>query len=108
MAVRIRIKDLNEPEKGEIVLIGKKGQSILDICEEHDYEIEHACGGFCACSTCHVIIDAGEKLLSEMEEDEEDRLDMAEGLTLKSRLGCQAQLLVGDGELAITVPKRPY
>ena len=49
--------------------------------------LEHACGGSCACTTCHVIVREGEDHLSAMEQDEEDRLDTAEGLTLHSRLG---------------------
>ena len=106
--VVIRIKDLNDPSLGETVLKGEKDQSILDICEEAEYELEHACGGFCACSTCHVIVDKGMELLTEMDEDEEDRLDMAEGLTLTSRLGCQAKLTKAEGEVHITVPLKPY
>ncbi len=68
---------------------GKEG-SLLDIAINHRIELQHACGGNCACTTCHIIVKAGEENLSEMEEDEEDRLYMADGLTLHSRLGCQA------------------
>ena len=56
---------------------------------------EHACGGSCACTTCHVIIKEGEQHLSEMQDDEADRLDTAWGLTARSRLGCQA-VISGD------------
>ena len=64
--------------------------SLLDIAIKHHITLEHNCGGNCACTTCHVIVKEGADQLSEMQSDEEDRLDMAEGLTLTSRLGCQA------------------
>src|SRR5688572_17043609 len=57
--------------------------------------LEHACGGSCACTTCHLIIREGERNLSEMEENEADRLDTAWELTTSSRLGCQA-VIKGD------------
>jgi len=80
---------------------GKPG-SLLDIALAHDVHLEHNCGGSCACTTCHVIVKEGEKSLSEMEPDEEDRLDMAEGLTIHSRLGCQA---VVRGDVTVEIPK---
>ena len=80
---------------------GKPG-SILDIALAHDIALEHNCGGSCACTTCHVIVREGEEHLSEMQGDEEDRLDMAEGLTIHSRLGCQA---VARGDVVVEIPK---
>ena len=68
---------------------GKPG-SLLDIAIANGIELEHNCGGSCACTTCHVVVREGEANLSEMQDDEEDRLDTAEGLTIHSRLGCQA------------------
>lgn len=68
------------------------GETILDAAIRHDIPLQHACGGFCACTTCHVIVKEGEETLSEKEEDEEERLDRATGLTLRSRLGCQAKV----------------
>jgi ferredoxin, 2Fe-2S len=73
---------------------GKPG-SLLDIALAHKVPMGHNCGGSCACTTCHVIVKEGKENLSQMEMDEEDRLDMAEGLTLSSRLGCQA-VVKGD------------
>jgi 2Fe-2S ferredoxin len=73
---------------------GKEG-SLLDIAINYGIDLQHACGGNCACTTCHVIVKQGEDNLSEMEEDEEDRLYMADGLTLHSRLGCQS-VVKGD------------
>ena len=68
---------------------GKAG-SFLDVAKHFEIPLEHACGGNCACTTCHVIIRRGSEHLSEMEEDEADRLDTAWDLTPQSRLGCQA------------------
>jgi 2Fe-2S ferredoxin len=78
---------------------GREG-SLLDIALNHGIPLQHACGGNCACTTCHVIVKQGEDNLTEMEEDEEDRLYMADGLTLHSRLGCQA---VVKGDVTIEV-----
>lgn len=80
----------------------RKGDSLLDIALDNDIEMEHNCGGVCACTTCHVWILQGAQHLSEMEEDEEERLDRAEGLTPKSRLGCQAKV-VGEGEVLVEI-----
>jgi 2Fe-2S ferredoxin len=75
--------------------------SFLDIALNTGVDLEHACGGNCACTTCHVIVKQGEENLSDMEEDEEDRLYMADGLTLHSRLGCQA---VVKGDVTVEIP----
>jgi 2Fe-2S ferredoxin len=80
---------------------GKPG-SLLDIALANGIELEHNCGGSCACTTCHVIVREGAENLSEMAEDEEDRLDMAEGLTIRSRLGCQA---VVHGDVVVEIPE---
>ena len=74
--------------------------SILDIALNYGINLQHACGGNCACTTCHVIVRQGEENLSDMEEDEEDRLYMADGLTLHSRLGCQV-IVKGDVKVEI-------
>ena len=76
--------------------------SILDVLLGHGVHLEHACGGSCACTTCHVVVKEGEENLSEMQPDEEDRLDTAEGLTIHSRLGCQA---VVRGNVVVEIPK---
>jgi len=80
---------------------GRPG-SLLDIALAHGIALEHNCGGSCACTTCHVIVREGEDHLSAMEQEEEDRLDTAEGLTLHSRLGCQA---VVQGDVVVEIPK---
>src|SRR5207245_422518 len=67
----------------------------------NNIDLQHNCGGKCACTTCHVIVRSAAENLSKMEEDEEDRLDTAEGLTLHSRLGCQA---VVGGDVVVEIP----
>jgi len=79
---------------------GKPG-SLLDVAENLDVHLEHACGGSCACTTCHVIVLEGEHNLSPADDDELDRLEMAAGLTLRSRLGCQA---VVKGDVTVEIP----
>ena len=79
-----------------------KEESILDVALNNGVRLDHACGGNCACTTCHVIVKEGEENLSEMQSDEEDRLDTAEGLTIHSRLGCQA---VVRGNVVVEIPK---
>lgn len=70
----------------------KEGDTILDVAMFNDVPLQHACGGFCACTTCHVVVKSGEANLSPMEEMEEERLEYATGVTLHSRLGCQAKI----------------
>jgi 2Fe-2S ferredoxin len=79
---------------------GKPG-SLLDIALNFGVPLEHVCGGNCACTTCHVIVREGERHLSAIEEEEADRLEMAAGLTLHSRLGCQA---VVTGDVVVEMP----
>ena len=77
-----------------------KPESVLDVAMNFGIQLDHACGGSCACTTCHVVVKAGDDNLSAPEDDELDRLDMAPGLTLHSRLGCQA-VVIGDVTLEI-------
>ena len=66
------------------------GLSVLEIAHRNAIDLEGACEGSLACSTCHVIVDPEwYELLKEASEDEEDMLDLAFGLTPTSRLGCQ-------------------
>ena len=84
-----------------------KPESFLDVAKNFDVSLEHACGGSCACTTCHVIIKEGEQNLSEMQDDEADRLDTAWGLTARSRLGCQA-VITGDVVCELPMYTRNY
>lgn len=81
---------------------GKQG-SFLDIALNHGIHLEHACGGNCACTTCHVVIKQGKELLSVAEDDELDRLDMAADLQLDSRLGCQV-VVERPGTIVVDIP----
>jgi 2Fe-2S ferredoxin len=78
-----------------------KPESLLDIAMNFGIPLEHACGGSCACTTCHVIVTAGDAHLSEADDDELDKLDGAADLTLHSRLGCQA---VVTGDVTVKMP----
>ena len=77
--------------------------SFLDVAENYGIFLDHACGGNCACTTCHVVVQKGEELLSEMDDDEADRLDMAADLQLNSRLGCQA-VITKPGKVVVEIP----
>lgn len=77
--------------------------SILDIALQNGIDLDHACGGVCACSTCHVIVREGFETLPDASEDEEDMLDTAPGLELTSRLGCQA-VPSGKADVVVEIP----
>lgn len=70
-------------------------KSILDIALENQIDIEHNCGGNCACATCHIFVKEGMEFLSEISEEEEDQLEEADNLSPNSRLACQS-LVRGD------------
>jgi 2Fe-2S ferredoxin len=84
-----------------------KPESFLDVSKHFDSGLEHACGGNCACTTCHVIVRQGAQNLSEMQDDEADRLDTAWELTPDSRLGCQA-VITGDVVCELPMYTRNY
>ena len=81
------------------------GDSILEIAQRHGFELEGACEGSMACSTCHVVVEPSwfDKL-PEASEEEEDMLDLAFGLTATSRLGCQITIDEAMDGLVVTVP----
>jgi 2Fe-2S ferredoxin len=84
-----------------------KPESLLDVALNFGIQLEHACGGSCACTTCHVVVKQGDDNLSPADDDELDRLDMAADLTLHSRLGCQA-IVKGDVTVEIPAWNRNY
>ena len=104
--------NLNSPEKekkkhtitflpsGKIVETEEE-KSILDLALDHRIDMEHNCGGNCACATCHIIVKEGMEFLSEMSEEEEDQLDDADGLTPNSRLACQT---IVKGDVVVEIP----
>jgi 2Fe-2S ferredoxin len=81
-----------------------KPMSFLDVAENNDIFLDHACGGVCACSTSHVLIKTGENGLTAADDDELDRLDMAADQQLNSRLGCQA-VITRPGDYVVEIPK---
>jgi len=82
------------------------GLSVLEIAHRNDIDIEGACEGSLACSTCHVIVDPEwYELLKDATEDEEDMLDLAFGLTQTSRLGCQIIITEELDGLTVRLPQ---
>jgi 2Fe-2S ferredoxin len=78
--------------------------SVMDIAAGAGIEIDHSCGGVCACATCHVKVIEGGKSCSKATEDEEDMIDTARDVDMDSRLSCQC---VPDGseDLVVVIPK---
>jgi 2Fe-2S ferredoxin len=78
--------------------------SILEIALGNGVEIDHSCGGVCACSTCHVIVRKGFESCNEATDDELDMVDEARGVTTESRLACQC---VPNGHCDLVVVEVP-
>jgi len=88
-------KDVDAPE----------GLSVLEIAHNNGIDLEGACEGSLACSTCHIVVDdAWFDKLEEATEEEEDMLDLAFGLTHTSRLGCQIKITPELDGLTVTLP----
>lgn len=80
-----------------------EGTAVLDAALNNNIQIDHNCGGNCACSTCHIIIEKGFDTLNPVTEDEMDMLDEAEGLTDHSRLACQCKI---KSDLIVKIPPK--
>ncbi len=78
--------------------------SILDISGAAGLEIDHACGGVCACATCHVKVREGLDSCSRPTDDEEDQIDSARDVEVDSRLSCQC-VPNGAKDLLVVIPK---
>lgn len=115
----VRHGNITPPKPGEeinVSFIDKDGQkfdfqvaegdNLLDIAQANDLEMEGACGGSCACSTCHVIVEDPEMYdrMEEPSDDENDMLDLAFGLTETSRLGCQVVMNKDLDGLVVRLP----
>lgn len=81
----------------------QEGQSILDAALDHDIPLQHACGGYCACTTCHIEVKEGSSNISSAEEDEEDRLETLSNRTGTSRLACQSKV---HGDIVVEIPSK--
>jgi len=107
---KYKVKFVREGKTVEVdpakVPYGREGLpgSILDLSSGFHIGLDHACGGVNACSTCHVIVHEGLESCNEPTDAELDELDMAPGVTQKSRLGCQC---VPDGtqDLVVEIPE---
>ena len=95
-----KVKFLDQGIEAEVTV----GESILNAAQASHAPEGSACGGVCACSTCHVYVEKGAELLSEADEDEEDILDKAFDVRMNSRLGCQAKVL-RDGLIEVRISK---
>lgn len=96
-------EELTGTEKTEWEVKGGVGESLLEVALDAGINIEHSCGGVCACSTCHVYVEQGMDLVTEATEDEEDRVEEAPGLQINSRLSCQAEI-TKNGPIVVRVP----
>ena len=74
------------------------GTSLLEAAKKIHAQVGYACGGVCACSTCHVYVKSGLRALSPQKDKEEDILDKAFDVRASSRLSCQARILAGANE----------
>lgn len=80
-----------------------KPMSFLDVAENFNIFLDHACGGSCACTTCHLWVKKGADDISEADDDELDRMETAADVQLSSRLGCQA-VITGPGTYVVEIP----
>lgn len=94
---------LTGTDRVEWEVLAAKGEHLLEVAIDNGINIEHACGGVCACSTCHVYVELGMDQLSESTEAEEDRVEEAPGLQINSRLSCQCEV-EGNGPITVRVP----
>jgi len=102
--IKVRFSHLEKPieiQAGQTFDQDGEDGSILQIALEHGVEIDHACGGVSACSTCHVVISEGINNCNEANDDELDQLDNAPGLQMESRLACQC---VPHDDVTVEIP----
>ncbi|MGB3084317.1 MAG: 2Fe-2S iron-sulfur cluster-binding protein [Saprospiraceae bacterium] len=97
-----KFEDPGIPEKTAV--LDAQDKSILEIAEALDVHLNHNCGGVCACSTCHIYIDAGDSFLEPLSDKEEDFIDRAINPRLESRLACQCIILDESAEITFEVP----
>mmetsp|Transcript_48825 Transcript_48825/g.110800 ORF Transcript_48825/g.110800 Transcript_48825/m.110800 type:complete len:135 (-) Transcript_48825:236-640(-) len=97
-----------DPLSGPVKVKADVGTSLLEVAHKNDLDLEGACGGELACSTCHLVLPPEwyEKSLqlSPKEDEEDDMLDLAWGLTETSRLGCQITVRKELDGLEVHIP----
>lgn len=92
-------------DEQRIEIDAPEGLSLLEVAHQNSIDLEGACEGSLACSTCHVVVDPEWfDTLQEASEDEEDMLDLAFGLTKTSRLGCQIIMTPELDGLTVRLP----
>jgi 2Fe-2S ferredoxin len=97
------------PDGSRMTVEAPLGKSIMEIAHLRDIDIEGACEGSLACSTCHIIFEPKDyQTLEPASEDEEDMLDLAYGLTTTSRLGCQIIMTERLDGVAVALPKETH
>lgn len=103
MSEKVKINFIHKGEKKEFEV--PVGTTVLEAAHNNELDLEGACEGSLACSTCHVIVGQDfYEMLKEPSEDEEDMLDLAFGLTPTSRLGCQIVMTKELDGLTVTIP----
>ena len=99
---------ISDENDKEIVISGLEGDNLLDIAHDNKIELQHNCGGVCGCSTCHVYVEDGVDSTSEISDNEEDRIDLAENPKLNSRLACQCEIEAGTTDLKVRIPNQNF
>ena len=92
-----------DPEGARTEVEAEPGKTLLEIAEESGARLGSACGGVCACSSCHCYIRQGARSLEEMTDKEEDRLDMGFDVRPYSRLGCQVKVPEDPEDLVVEI-----
>ena len=93
------------PDGTQTIVEASEGTSILQAAWDNNIDLEGACEGSMACSTCHVVIDEAHFAnLPDPSEEEEDLIDLAFGVRPTSRLGCQVTLTTETDGVLITLP----
>jgi ferredoxin, 2Fe-2S len=94
-----------KPDGSKLEVEAPLGMSILEIAHRNKLDLEGACEGSLACSTCHIIVDKEDfDRLPDADDDEEDMLDLAYGLTRTSRLGCQIRITEELDGIVVNLP----
>lgn len=97
------------PSGDEIEVQAEIGKNLLDVAHDNNIDLEGACGGELACSTCHLIFDQEVfDTLPEKSDEEDDMLDLAFELTETSRLGCQIHVTEDFAGIKVRIPKDGY
>ncbi|CDW72888.1 probable yah1-ferredoxin of the mitochondrial matrix [Stylonychia lemnae] len=101
----VRFSFLYTKENDKQEVLAREGETLLEVAHNNKIELEGACEQSLACSTCHVILE--EEIFENLEspkEEEEDLLDLAYGLTLTSRLGCQVKVTRAMEGMLVKLP----